>query len=177
MLVDAKGRLFGIINLFDLLIVSLAFVAVPVFIFISGAMDKTPQLIKPQWVKVKVVSFALPDHVKFFKSKEVLRDRFGNVDLKITDVKIMEDDNDTKRLKESIIFQTSVRKDGRIIINPSFEHKVPVYMDLEVLCTRSGPDEPWYFRRKPLLISLDIGFIIDTRNYRITVYPLEIEGV
>lgn len=167
-ILDSKGRLFGRINIVDILIVALFIVSIPVFLCAYSILEKSPERIAAKKIRVEAIAFVIPEIAEKFKPGDVSYDEFGTINGRL--VRVMANNSAyAKKMKYVFAYKTSylIAKNRYII---------PVILDLELLCTKSGAGERWYFRRQPLIMSLDYGdkFMFDSRNYRIYCCPLKI---
>lgn len=164
-IIDEKGRLFGKINIVDFLIIILICVIIPVFFHIYKILGKTPTRIPYSWIKVEAVTFTIPEIAELIEPGDMSIDRFGNPDGRMLKI-LKKDSKYGEKIKSATIEKTS---------EAEYEARIPIFLELELSCTKSAESEPWYFRRKPLLISLDNKFEFTTDKYRLICYALKIK--
>lgn len=165
-IIDENGRLFGKINIVDFLIIILILIVMPTFLHIHEILSKRPTRVPHTWIKVEAVTFTLPEIAKLFKPGDVSHDEYGNVDGRLLRI-LKRDQSYSNRLKRATINQSHETR---------YEHRIPVFLELELSCTLSAEGESWYYRRNSLYITLDYNFEFITDKYIIKCYALKIEG-
>lgn len=161
-IIDEKGRLFGRINIIDFLIVVIFLVLIPLFFKIYKVMEKTPVAIAPKWVKVEVLTFILPEMRPLLKEGDVSYDEFGNPDGRLLRV-VQKDAAYLDRISKSL-------KSGGVK-----GERIPLILELKLLCTQSSKGERCYYRREPLMVSIDSAFEFYSGSYMINCFPIKIE--
>ena len=164
-LIDENGKLFGKINIVDFFIIFLVIVITPAFFHVHSVLGKMPATISPKLVRVKVVTFTIPEIAELFKEGDVSYGEGEDPDGKL--IKVLKGNNAKGEKLKSVILEKT--DDSR------YEHRVPVFLELELACTQSSEGEMYYYRRVPLFMGLDGGFIFDTDKYRINCYTIEIK--
>ena len=162
-LIDEKGRLFGKINIVDAFIIILIMMIIPGFFYMYKILGKRPTWVPSKWVKVEAVTFTLPEIAKLIKAGQAYY-AYGNPQAKILKV-LKRDDKYSAKLKSEITKKAM----------PEYEQRIAVFLELELLCTHSAKNEPYYFARYPVIISLEKSHIFDTGTYQIRFYVLKIK--
>lgn len=164
-MIDEKGRLFGKINIVDFLIIIFLIVIIPVFFHAYKILGKQPSIVPHQWIRVEAVTFTIPEFAELFKEGDASYGQDGNLDGKIS--KILKKPVDySDRLKKVIEHKTGVS---------IYKYRIPVFLEFELLCTKSAKGEPWYYRRRPIFASLDEDITFDCSKYRLTCYIIKIK--
>lgn len=158
-MIDEKGRLFGRINVIDFLILTILIVLIPVFLHLSKVMEKSPQLVKPQWIKVEAVAFIIPEMKKLLKPGDLSYDEFGNVDGRL--IKVLENKGNLKRFKE--------------LGSGVPEQTTGILLELDLLCTQSSKNERWYYRREALVVGIYHSFKFISNKYTMPCFALKID--
>lgn len=161
---DKEGRLFGKVNVVDFSIIVLLILIIPFFVSIYIILDKNPVMVPYKWIKIKAVTFTIPEIADMLKPGDISLDQYGKPDAKI--LHIVKKDVPTQE-KYNAIFTGEVNK--------SYQFMETVFLELELRCTKSAEGEPWYFRRNPLFVSVDCRFPFITSRYEINFYVLQIE--
>lgn len=164
-ILDEKGRIFGKINIVDFLIITLILIIIPTFFCIYKILGTTPMRIPFQWVKVEALTFTIPEIAELFQPGDVAKDTFGNPDGRLLRV-LKRDPAYIDRFKKAIIGEHNPR---------GYEHRIPVLLEVELLCTKSSKFERWYYRRNQIVVSVDNAFIFSGEKYTIHCYALKIE--
>ena len=159
-IIDEKGRLFGRINIVDFSIILLLLIVIPTFFYIYEVLGKRPTRVPYTWVKVEAVTFTIPEIAELFKPGDVSRDEFGDPDGKL--LKILKKDYAYSKM----VKDATVNKHG---------YRIPVFLELELWCTRSIKGKRWYYRRFPLGLSLEKGFDFGTGKYDIECFAIKIK--
>lgn len=154
-LIDKKGRLFGRVNIVDFLIIVVFLAMIPMSLHVYKILRTKPVQISGTRIKVEAVTFAIPEFAELFKKGDTALDEHGYVDGRLLRI-LKKDRGYTER------------------INVDNKSKTPVFFELELLCTKSSKNESWYYRRKPLRISLDDVFWFETKKYLIACNVLKI---
>ena len=165
-LIDEKGRLFGRINIVDFLIVTLVIILIPAFFHIYRILGKTPIRVPSEWIKVEAVAFTIPEIADLFKPGDISYDRFGNMDGKLARVI----DIDDERIRRYMHLE-DIREENK---NLPIVYSMPVLIEFELLCTRDEKNQPWYYRRAPLVVSLAKSFVFSSDKYDITCYAIKV---
>ena len=59
---------------------------------------------------------------------------------------------------------------------PEYEYRMPIFLELDLLCTRTAENEPYYFERNPVLINMDyFTHTFNTTTYAVKLYILKIK--
>ena len=162
-LIDEKGRLFGRINIVDFSIILLLIIIIPGFSYIYKILGKRPTWVPSQWVEVEAVIFTIPEIAELIKPGHVYY-AYGNPQAKI--LKVLKRDNKYGEKLKSVIRKGDL---------PEYEQRIPVFLEMELLCTRSAKNEPYYFARRPVIVSLEETHVFDNGSYQIRFYILKIE--
>lgn len=158
--IDEKGRLLGKINIVDFFIISLLIIVIPGFLYVYKVLEERPTWVPSKWVKVEAVTFTLPEIADIIKVGDI-HYAFKKPRAKV--LKILERDDKYKQaICESSMLQ--------------YEHRIPILLELDLLCTKSGEDEPYYFERNEVVVSLDRSIhTFNTPTYSIKFYILKIK--
>lgn len=167
-IIDEKGRLFGKINILDFLIIVLILVIIPGFFSIYKILGKTPVRIPHEWITVEAVTFTISEIAELIEAGDMSVDGFGNPDGKL--VKVLKKGKEYGEKIKSAMIGTSRAK---------YETRIPVFLRVELLCTKSAKNEPWYYRRNHLLVSLEREeeFAFNTKKYRLVCHALKIKEI
>ncbi len=163
-MVDKNGRLFGKINIVDFLIILLFIFIIPLLFHIYNILGKIPQGVPYNWIRVEAVTFTLPEFAELFKEGDISYDENKNPDGRVLKI-FKKEDFYGNRLKSAISVNDK----------EEYRYKVPIFIEFELACTKSGKDEPWYYRREPIFPSTDRYFVFDTGRYIINCFLLRIE--
>ena len=168
-LLDRKGRLFGRINIVDFFIIVLICVIIPTFFYTYKILGLRPDKVPSTWVKVKAVTFVTPGLENLIKEGDISYDIMDKPSGKI--VKIFKRDKDVGlKLHASVMKAKELSSES-----PSrYANKVPVYAEIELLCTQSGKNEPWYYNREPLYVSVNRIFYFSANDYSIEFFATNI---
>lgn len=162
--IDKKGRIFGKINIVDFFIVAFIIVIIPLFFLMYEILGKTPVKVPHHWVRIRVVTFALPEMIELFKPGDVTLDENGVPDGRL--IRIIEKDYEYgNRLKSAMIKKGDMEND----------YRVPVVLEIEISCTRNSRNEKWYYRRLPITIGLNCSIVFSTVKYETGCYIVGIE--
>lgn len=153
-ILDEKGNLFGKINIVDFSITFLFLIIIPAFFYMYEVLDKRPTMVPHKWIKAEAVTFTIPEMAELMKPGDISYDEQGNPDGKVL-----------KILKKDKSYSDQIKNAMIDINNTTYGYKVPVFLELELSCTKSAINEPWYYRRFPLTPSLDRGFAFGTNRY------------
>jgi hypothetical protein len=158
-ILDERGRLFGKINIVDFLIVVFLVIIIPVFFHVYKILGKRPTWVPSKWVRVEAVSFTLPEIAELLAPGQTSY-AYGEPQAKIVNV-LKKDEKYSENLK------SAMRKKSL----PQYEYRIPVFLELDLLCTHSAENEPYYFQRNPLLVSMERthSFKADRRHIRFYV--------
>lgn len=173
-LIDENGRLFGKVNCVDFLIIAVILAVIPGFFYIHSVLRKTPIRHPSKWVRVEVVTFAISEISDLFEEGDQCYDMFGNVDGRLVRI-LSKDPAYADRLRNAVISRYTTADGQNTVIDTRYEYFAPVFLEFELLCGRSAVNEPWYFRRGPLLISLVKSFNFDSSKYGVMCYVLGIK--
>ena len=162
--IDKKGRLFGKINIVDFFIIVLVMFIIPGFLYTYKVLAKRPTWVPTKWVKVEAVAFTMPEIVDIIKPGGTYY-AFGEPRAKI--VRILEREDKYKEKLKSAMHKSSM---------PEYEQRIPVFLELDLLCAHSDENEPYYFERNPVLVNMDDTiYTFNTDTYSIKFYILEIK--
>ena len=163
-LIDAKGRLFGKINIVDFFIIVLLIVIIPGFFYVYTVLAKRPAWVPSKWVKVEAVTFTIPEIADIIKPGDI-HYAFKKPRAKV--LKILERDEKYKEKYKMAMSKSLI---------PHYEHRVPVFLELDLLCTKSGENEPFYFERNEVVINMDRTIhTFNTPTYSLKFYVLKIK--
>lgn len=160
-IIDAKGRLFGKINVVDFLIIMIFLVITPVFFHVYKIMNRMPTRIQSEWITVQAVTFTLPEIAELFTPEDVATDIFGTIDSKLIRV-VKKTYDESERYKKAMVDAQS-------------QFRIPVFLEFELSCTEGDKGGLWYFRRRALSLGLNRTFLFNSLKYRIDCYPIKIE--
>ena len=166
-IIDEKGRLFGKINIVDFLIIVLILIVIPAFLHIYKIMGERPVLVPYKWIKAEAVTFTIPEIAKLIKEGDASYDYYGTMDARLIRI-IKKDKGYGDKLKSTLI----KKSDG---IPP--KHTIPVFLEVQLLCTQTSENMPYYFRQNAIFAGLEKsrGFIFYTDKYSTFCYILKIE--
>lgn len=161
--VDEKGRLFGVLNIIDGAIIGTVILIAVMLVRLYPIMGKTPIPVSARWIRVEVVTFTLPYVVDLIKVGDASYDEWDNPDARIVRV------NPKTDLEYNRWYQYLTDKDKQ---NP---YVVPVLIEIELLCTKNGDGERWYYRRQPILVSMYYGFDFQSDKYQFDCHVIRIK--
>lgn len=167
-IIDDKGRLFGKINIVDFLILVCVAVLIPAFIGTYKILQKKPERVPSRWIRVEAVTFVIPEFLGLMKEGDVGYDDNGKQDSELLRITRKNEDYVGKLIKQFSGF-TSDEEGG-------IRYRIPVFLELKLLCTRSAKNEPYYYKENHILASLDKAdsFSFWTDKYKLTCYPIRI---
>lgn len=159
-LIDEKGRLFGKINIVDFSIILVFLICIPAFFYIYKVLGKRPAMVPFRWVQIEAVTFTIPEFAELFKPGDVSLDELGNPDGKL--------------LK---IFKKDHAYSGRVkdAAPDKHEHTIPVFLELELLCSKNIKNNRLYHKRAQLTVNLEEGFNFITDKYGIKCFAIKIK--
>ncbi|MBN1353478.1 MAG: DUF4330 domain-containing protein [Candidatus Omnitrophica bacterium] len=163
-LIDKEGRLFGKLNVVDFFIIALLIVVIPGFLGMYKILGKRPTWVPSQWVRVKAVTFTIPEIADLLKPGDISYDRFGNTQARL--LSVSERDSDYANDLKSAVKSTSMTE---------YEHRMGLILELELLCTKSAENEPFYYMRVPIFASLDEPHEFSSKKYSVKFYVLDIK--
>lgn len=168
-LIDEKGRLFGLINIVDFSIVVAVIIITLIFSCVYNLLVTKPAWGQSRWIKVEAITFALPETAESFKASEVAHNVFGHLIGRI--LRVIEKDTEYgNKVKQLIIEKTN---------HAEYEYRVPVFLELELLCTKgtkSGPwYYPWHFVKYQLFVGSPFDHVFQTEKCRIIFYVLKMK--
>ena len=164
-ILDENGRLFGKINVVDLAIITLLLIMIPGFFQIYKILGKRPIAIKGTWIKIEAVTFAVPEFTDFFKPGDISYAENGNPQARLLRI-VKKGSNYGSNIKKSMLSRGG---------NVKYEYWIPVFLEFDLLCTKSEKDKTWYYRRAPLLVSMKYTFDFVTERYSMRCYVLKIK--
>src|SRR3989344_1482685 len=162
-LLDEKGRLFRKINIVDFSIILLFLIVIPALFYVYEVLGKRPTTVPMTWIKVEVVTFTLPEIAELFKPGDISYDELWKPNGKILQI-LKKDIKYGERFKKAKIDKNAT----------SYEYKIPVFLELELLCSRAARDEHWFYRRAQLNLGLDANFHFETNKYSIYCHIIRI---
>lgn len=162
-IVDEKGRLFGKINIVDFFIAILLIGVIPIFLYTYKVLGTAPRRVPLKWIKVEVVVFTLPEIAELFEPGDITFDGYGNADGRL--LKVIKRGGDFGHR----VHMATTKSTGYA------RYRIPVFLELELLCTLSAVGEAWYYRRRPLYISLDKAFTLDTETYSVMCHVMKVK--
>lgn len=168
-----NGLLFGSINIADFLIILTVVLLVPYFLVTYSILQKSPKKLYSTWVTVEAVTFIMPEMTGLLKEGDDIYDYFGNRDGKVIKI-ISKSDEEAERIKGSILYKYNWTGE-KYVANPHYEYRVPLFLELRLLCAKSLKEEPWYFRRKALVVSLEKSFDLETDKGIMLCHVLKIK--
>ncbi|MFA5147133.1 MAG: DUF4330 family protein [Candidatus Omnitrophota bacterium] len=168
-LLDKRGRLFGKINIVDFLIVGLIIVIIPTFFYVYKVLGKKVQAVPVYWVRAEVVTLPVFAVAEIFREGDLSYDEQGSPDARLVRL-IKKDAGYGEKIKAAALRKST---------DETFDYKVPVFMELELACTRGSKRDPWYYRRQPLLIGTGSMIFFNTDRYSVPCYVLKVndEGI
>ena len=162
--IDEKGRFFGRVNIVDFFIVVLLVLIIPGFFCIYKVLGRHPSWIPSHWVRVEAVTFTMPEIAELIKPGQVATGRYlGNPVGKILGVEIRNDEYGSR------IKSAAKRTAGE------YEYRIPVFLEMDLLCTLSAENEPYYYQRYALAAGLDESYNFPGPGYNIYFYVLKIK--
>lgn len=164
-ILDERGRLFGRINIVDLLIVVLILIIIPAFLQVYNILSKRPTRVPVKWIKIEAVAFILPSYLELIKEGDISYDENRNAQGRVVKI-VKKDIGYSERLKS---YMLDIQNDA------IYPYKIPIFLELELACTKSGKAEPWYYRKFLLVVSMSSTFDFITDMYAITCYTLKTE--
>ena len=162
--IDKKGRLFGKINIVDFFIILLLIIIIPGFFSVYKILGRRPSWVPSKWIKVEAVAFTIPEITELIKPDRVSSDRLGHPHAKV--LRILERGPGYGQILKSTIRRGDL---------PEYEERIPVFLEMELFCSLSAENEPYYFMRKPLLVSMEASHNFKTLRYEINFYVLKIK--
>jgi len=163
MFIDNKGRIFGRINIVDLLIVSVVVIVFSTAVHTYRLMGTVPRLFASKWLKVEAVTFTRPELTRYFKAGDISRDKNGKYDLRINRL-IDKDKTAAKRFTDGLVCTFEDMGIGHSNANSKYALRQPLFMEIEMLCFKDSLDDLWHFRGNTLFLGLNRNIIVNTSS-------------